>query len=91
MAKLKRKRSVKQVQAKLFAEVRKHLPYDWADMEELANKAEVSTVTIWSWYHGRTISPRITTLTKVALALGYTLELVRINHLKVVKFPGARL
>ncbi len=70
---------------RIFSQIIDMLPYDWADMVELAEAADVSPVTIWNWYSGHTKSPRLITLAKVASALGFNIELVAVRHLKLVK------
>lgn len=49
----------------------------WADLRELAEKAEVSAQTLWNWSYGATYNPQINTLVRVAEALGYEITLVR--------------
>lgn len=48
-----------------------------AELKEVANEASVSVSTLHYWVYGYTIAPRISTLAKVARALGYELRLSR--------------
>jgi transcriptional regulator with XRE-family HTH domain len=71
------KAKAEKVQAKMLKELIRHIPHHWDGQCALANEAGVSPQTLWSWVEGRTISPRINTMVKVATALGYSIELVK--------------
>jgi DNA-binding phage protein len=53
----------------------------------LADQAGVSHGTLYNWLDGKTMKPRIDTLTKVAKACGYEIVLKRVKgpHLKLVR------
>jgi DNA-binding XRE family transcriptional regulator len=71
----------------MFKDLLRHIPHHWELQCILAHDAGVSPQTIWSWESGRTISPRINTMVKVATALGYDIALVRPTkpNLRLVK------
>ncbi len=79
------KAKAEKVQAKMFKELIRHIPHTWDGQVALAHDAGVSPQTLWCWESGRTISPRINTMVKVATALGYSIDLVRSKpNLKLV-------
>ena len=45
--------------------------------QDIAEKAQVHWTTLYAWLSGRTRKPRIDTLCRVALALGYDIVLAR--------------
>jgi len=54
----------------------------------LAGAADVCQATLYNWCDGTTQHPRLTTVVKVAKAMGYEVTFVKVNkksHLKVVK------
>lgn len=71
------KAKAEKVQAKMFKDLIKHIPHHWDGQVNLAHDAGVSPQTLWSWVEGRTISPRINTMVKVATALGYDIALTK--------------
>ena len=74
------------IQAKMFKDLISHLPRHWDGQCALAHDADVSPQTIWMWVEGRTVSPRINTMVKVAAALGYDIALVKsYRKLRLVK------
>lgn len=81
----KRKVRQKPINNSLFDDIMGLLPDNWADQCELADKADVSAQTVWMWANGYTKSPRITTLVKVATALGYDIGLSKIRTLRLVR------
>ncbi len=48
----------------------------WTELEELAEKAEVSSQTLWNWAYGETCNPHFNTFVRVITAMGYELKLV---------------
>jgi len=73
---------------KLFAELKGDLQY-W-NVDWVAQEAGVATSTIYFWLEGRTMYPRLDTITKVARAIGYDIQLVKLPErpkakLKIVK------
>lgn len=75
------------IQAKMFKDLINHIPQHWEGQVILAHDAGVCPATLWSWVSGRTISPRINTMVKVATAIGYDIALVRPTkpNLRLVK------
>jgi transcriptional regulator with XRE-family HTH domain len=71
------RKKAEKVQAKMFKELISHIPQHWDGQCMLAEDAGISPQTLWSWVEGRTISPRINTMVKVAAALGYDIALVK--------------
>jgi len=71
--------------AKLLEDVIDNIPDTWEGMIDLAERADVHPNTLWFWYHGYTASPRIVTLCKVAEEMGFTIELVKVQRLRLVK------
>lgn len=63
--------------------------YDNAGLEQLAESASIHWVTLYNWKSGKTSLPRLDTITRVAVAMGYELRLVRVRkqraQLTVVK------
>lgn len=57
------------------------------NIEYLANAANVCQATLYNWCDGTTQHPRLTTVVKVAKAMGYEVTFTRISKpvLKVVK------
>ena len=45
------------------------------DIESVASAADVHVTTLYHWLDGRTTGPRITTMQKVAKAIGYKIVL----------------
>ena len=74
-----KKRKVKAVSTKLFDQILGLIPADWSGMVELAEEAEICPQTLWSWATGHTLQPRITTIVKVAGALGFEVELAKVR------------
>jgi transcriptional regulator with XRE-family HTH domain len=71
--------------AKLFLDLIKMIPADNAGQEKLADEAKVHKSTLYNWTYGNTISPRIGTLVKVAIALGYEPVWKRIKEKPVLR------
>jgi predicted transcriptional regulator len=72
------KKSAMKEEYKVFADLRKELKnYEGHQLVDLADKAEVSYSTLYFWLDGKTQRPRLDTLSKVAKAMGYGIELVK--------------
>lgn len=52
-------------------------PMGWAQLEDIAETAGISAVTLYFWVSGKTTHPRLSTLVPVADALGYDVTLTR--------------
>ena len=77
------------IQASVFVELKDVL--HGYNLESVADCAGVHLTTLYHWLEGRTHAPRISTLVKVADAVGYRIELrivgkstARRNHLRLV-------
>ena len=87
MAKVARKVNPSDLRA--FQELKAELN-KW-NVEYVAQSAPVGVSTIYNWLEGRTMYPRLDTLTKVARVVGFEIQLVRVAKpkkkavLKVVK------
>lgn len=68
---------------KLFLEIIDLIPTGRGAMSLLAFEAGVNYQTLWNWVYGETMAPRISTLIKVAEALGYSIELKRVRRRKL--------
>lgn len=78
MAKRKVSLDTEKQREKLFLDIIMHLlRYNDAERRYIAIQAGVSISCIYSWTHGKTMTPRIDTLSKVARALGYEIVLTR--------------
>ena len=58
----------------IIAELERYTDYG---KQDIAEKAQVHWTTLYAWLSGRTRKPRIDTLCRVALALGYDIVLAR--------------
>ena len=56
------------------------------EIREVANCANVATSTIFFWLSGRTKSPRLDTFTRVSDAVGFKLELIRVDKGSAKKY-----
>ena len=74
---MKKRTKIEVQQSRMLKELVRHIPRTWEGMQDLAHQANVSPVTLWYWVEGRTISPRINTMIKVATALGYDIGLTK--------------
>lgn len=64
-------------QDNLFNELRTRIIVEVDNHSDLAQEADISPSTIHNWVHGKTLHPRIDTLTKVATAMGYSFAIHR--------------
>lgn len=62
--------------AALFKFVKGSIPKHPEERAALAERADVSASTLYSWMMDHTASPRLLTMVKVLRALGYRLEIV---------------
>lgn len=61
----------------LFLQIIELLPLHWGGLRHLAELSNVTPQTLWNWKYGTTIAPRLSTIIKVADALGYDVVLRR--------------
>lgn len=72
----------------IFLDLLAAMPTGRGALVLLAEESGVAYPTLWAWMYGETMAPRISTMVRVAAALGYTIELKRIKgfrKLKVIK------
>ena len=71
---------------KVFQQLKGELRH-W-HLKSVAHESGVGESTLYNWLEGRTMYPRLDTISRVADTIGFALELKRVkkkNHLRAVK------